>query len=446
MSIQLTILTALVALLALVAFLRPATLFQYPVAASLLMWFFIIPQAWRIEASGALDDYEPTLTWGYMILCTVCTVIGFYAGNARAVATKRNGIEQLLAVYDPARLFHGALALMALGGFAIIMINRMAATMEPGTEWTGAIAFYAFVATLFVYGTALAWLLYLYTKDKKALVLAAGGMAMNVPVILLSARRETAFLLLVILLLGWFFVRKKSLSRLIFIPMILVGSVLVNQAGTLRAYIKTNDATLVDAIAATSNDEVAETPTGGADYSEVGSAIYDITIAKWSENYAFVMPYYNCLISYYVPAFIVGRDVKDGLKAHLDDGSEDKYQRTYWGGATHTGFADSFQAFHYFGCLIFLAIAYIMGSLWKRAMSGDIKAQLYYMMLLSVGLKVFTEATSIFFGILPLMFLSMGGVFWYARRRKAVARSEPVVDRSTRLVGQRETVGNVIGL
>ena len=422
MSIELTILSAMIALLAVVAALRPATLFEYPVAASVLMWFFILPQAWRIEASGDLNDFEPTLAWGYMILCTACTAIGYLAGRIRTPATSHNSLEKLSQKYDLNKLLYGAVALTAVGGVGVFLTYRTAATMQPGEPWTGPIAFYAFVAQLMTYGASLAWLLYLYTGEKKALLVSIMGFGVNLPAVLFSARRELTFVVVVVFLLGLFFVKNKSLSRLILIPMVLIGSVFINQAGAIRSYIVTNDASLVGAIAANATKDSSEN-----EFSEMGSGVSDIAISQWSQEYKFFGPYYNGFVNLYIPAFIVGRDVKDDLKVDMEDYEQSKYESFSRGGATHTGFADSFQSLHYFGCVIFLIISYFMGRLWSKARSGDIRSQLYYMMLISVSLKVFTESTSVFFSVLPLMFLSMGSVFWYARQRQPNARHATVL-------------------
>ncbi|WP_353204018.1 O-antigen polymerase [Sphingomonas sp.] len=413
MSIELTSLTAMVALLAIVAVLRPAMLFEYPVAASVLIWSFILPQAWRIEASGDLNDFEPTLAWGYMILCISCTAIGYWAGRVRTPTTSHNSLEQLSQRYDLNKLFYGAVALTIVGGSGVFLMYRMAATLKVGEAWTGPIAFYAFVAQLLIYGASLAWLLYLYTGDKKALIVSILGFCVNLPAVLFAARRELTFIIVVVFLLGLFFVKKKSVSRLILVPMVLAGGIFINNAGTIRSFIVNNDASLIGAIAANADQD-----TAAKEFSEVGSGVSDIAISQWTEQYDLLTPYYNGLINLYIPAFIVGPDFKKQLKVKRDDYEQSKYESFSRGGATHTGFADSFQSLHYFGCLIFLVIAYFMGILWSKARSGDIKSQLYYMMLISVCLKVFTESTSVFFSILPLMFLSMGGVFWYARQRK----------------------------
>ena len=422
MSVELTILTGLIALLALLAVLRPATLFAYPVAGSLLLWVFLLPQAWRIESSGDLNDFEPTLTWSYMILCMIMTAVGFWAGGIRAAVAGRNDLAALRERYDFDKLLKGAVALVVIGGIAQFLLQREVVTMKAGDLFTGAVAFYVMMTALLIYGASLGWLLYLYTGDKKALVLALIGLAVTVPTILLAARRELSFTVVSIIFLGLWFVKKKAISRLLLLPLVFVGATLINEAGAIRGYIARQDSTLIGALSA---DDIEDTSRNKNNYDEMASGVSDIAITTWSDRYSFLGPYYNTIIQLYVPAFIVGHDLKDSLKLEEDE-SAGSYSNYFANGATRTGFADSFQAFHYFGCLIFLAISYFMGVLWKRANAGDILSQLYYMILLAAGLKVFTESTSIFFGVLPLIIGSTYAVFRYARRpMKAGAQRLP---------------------
>lgn len=421
MSVELTILTGLIGGLALLAIIRPSMLFAYPIAAAMLMWFFLIPQAWRIESVGELNDFEPTITWVYMTLCVVMTVIGFVAGNARTPVTNRNTLAALSEKYDLNKLFIGSVALVIIGGGAMILTAREAATMAANEAWTGAIAFYAMISILLIYGSCLSWLLYLYTSNLKSLAVAIFGLSLTIPTILFGARRELSFTVASIFLLGLFFVKGKSLSRLILVPMVLFGGILVNQAGDIRGYIAKKDSNLIEAVA---DGNQKSSGTNLKRYDEMASGVSDIAIASWTNDYKLLTPYYNTIVQLYVPAFILGRDFKNAIR--IDDSDSELYKPYFANGATRTGFSDSFQSFHYFGCLIFLMISYAMGILWKNAKSGDIVSQFYYMLLLAVGLKVFTESTSIFVGILPLIIGSTYVVFRYARRKVPTLGGQPL--------------------
>ena len=278
------------------------------------------------------------------------------------------------------------------------------------------------ISILLIYGACLSWLLYLYTSSLRCLTIAVFGLAFTVPTILFGARRELSFTVASIILLGFFFVKGRSVSRLILVPLVLFGGILVNQAGEIRGYISQKDSNLIQAVAA-SDQQSADTNLKR--YDEMASGVSDIAIASWSNDYKLLSPYYNTIVQLYVPAFIFGRDFKNAMRA--DDADSERYSRYFANGATRTGFSDSFQSFHYFGCLIFFAISYCMGILWKNARSGDIVSQFYYMLLLAVGLKVFTESTSIFIGILPLIIGSTFVVFRYAQRKVPGKGGQPLV-------------------
>lgn len=414
MSIELMALTTLVASIAIIGIVRPAMLFEYPIAAAMLMWFFIVPQAWKIEASGEMNDYEPTTTWVYVILCTVMLIAGFHISASRTKNIAVEKIGEFGERYDINKLFHGAMVLGIVGALALILMIREAATMEASDQWSGPIAFYVMMASLLVYGSALAWILFLYSGSKKALLLAVSGFAANLPAILFGARRELTFTVACAILLGLFFVKKKSINRLVLVPLILIGSVLVNQAGAIRGQIAAHDSSLLEAM---TSQDVRERDAD-KNYAETASAVSDIALTSWSGEYKFLSPYYNTLVQLYVPAFIVGHNVKDSLKADANAESDNNTlgSRYFANGATRTGYSDSFLAFHYFGCAIFFFIAYFMGVLWAKSKAGDVMAQFYYIILLPAGLKSITESTSIFLGAMPLIFCSTWLVFRYARR------------------------------
>lgn len=412
MTTELLVLSVIVAMIASVAVIRPKALFQYPVAIALVMWFFILPQAWRIEASGEFLEYQPTLAWSYMILCIVATVVGFLVGRWRSAGAKIGTIAEFEAQYDVSKLVLGAIALAAVGSLASIMTYRTLATMKEGEAWSGPIAFYAFASGLLVFGATLGWILYLYTRNKRALAVALLGLGVMLPPILFSARRELTFEVAAVFLLGLLFVKDKTVSRVVLLPMILLGSVFINQAGAIRSYIKANDANLIEAITSDHINNLEE-----VDAPEMGGGVSDISVANWTGTYTYIAPYYNQIIQMYVPKFIVGSDIKDGLKMGFDDDTA-SYKRFSRGGATRTGFSDSFQAFHYFGWIVFFLISYFMGRLWSRARNGQISAQVYYIILISGGMKVITESTAVIITNIPLMLLSVGAVFAYAKKRK----------------------------
>lgn len=415
MTIELVILSILVGAIASLAILRPAMLFEYPVATAALTFVFLLPQARLIESSGDFDEFQPTLMWQYMILCIVLTFVGFTAGKMRGAGSARNGFAQFSAQYDFKRLFAGACVLGFFGAIATFEMNRMAAALAPGEMWTGPLALFAMLSSLLFFAADIAWIIYLYTGSKPALILAVAGLGLNIPTILFSARRELAFAMAVTILLGYFFVRKKSLSRLVILPLLLIGSVLISQAGQIRAFISNNNSSLIGALR---EDEIT---SGKVSYAELGSGVSDVAIATYSNHYVFIAPYLNSLVQLYVPAFLVGHDFKDGLKLSVEDEAAGTGRRVYFGGSTRTGFGDSFQAFHFFGSLTFFAISFFMGRLWTRAKAGDIKYQLYYIAMLPAGLKVFTESTGVFVATLPFVMVAMGSVFAYAKRRKPSA-------------------------
>jgi hypothetical protein len=146
--------------------------------------------------------------------------------------------------------------------------------------------------------------------------------------------------------------------------------------------------------------------------------------------------HWNAIVFSYVPAQLVGRDLKESLYLPLADPALDEYLYSPPLGSTSTGFSDSFHSFWYFGCLEFFIVAFIMQRLWWVARGGNLMAQLLYMLFPVQALQVITHDTHHFVApwihiaifLLPLML--------WARRPRSV--SPPAV--SDKFRGERLAV------
>jgi hypothetical protein len=112
---------------------------------------------------------------------------------------------------------------------------------------------------------------------------------------------------------------------------------------------------------------------------------FDLGIVHW-----------NQLVFSYVPAQIVGRELKEALYLPMARPLYEEYFYTPAMGSTLTGLADAFQSFWYFGCLKFFLIAFVMQKLWLAARGGNLTAQLLYMLMPVYALQAITHTTHYF--------------------------------------------------
>lgn len=419
MPLSLVLLTGLVIAVAAVAVVKPSTLFSFPVISCLLLLAFIIPQCWVIVLTGSMNDFDPDLSWTYMLSCVVMTLIGFRLGTASRFKPASGSFSD----FDMRHLSTGAIVSSAIGLVAFVLMLREAATGNYGSQWTGVIALYSLLTSLITLGTTLSWIIYLRNGSKISLANALVGFAIAGGMVLFAARREVAFAIFTSIMLAMVFVRKYRVPRSLILCAGLAGTIFINEVGQIRNYMDTNKTSLMTAV---TKIDLLDVNSFSAE--EVSCAVNDIAIAQWNGRYAFFSGYYNTFVQLYFPAFIFGKDAKDNAKIDDDPNSNPIGVRRESFGATRTGFSSTFIGFHQLGSLVFLVIAYMMGVYWKSATSGNVKAQFYYIALLPSGLKIFTESPEHFVGSLPFIFGSMMIIFAVSRVRPSSQSRVPGTD------------------
>jgi hypothetical protein len=126
----------------------------------------------------------------------------------------------------------------------------------------------------------------------------------------------------------------------------------------------------------------------------------------------------------YVPAQLIGRDLKEKLKLKPTDLDfkilvEERYGHTFKLGTTATGYKDSFSSFWWFGWIKFLLIGLLMGTLYRHAMQGAFFGQLLYVYLLTKSMQCVSHGTNDILVRVWVYFFALGyPVFYWARARK----------------------------
>jgi hypothetical protein len=245
-------------------------------------------------------------------------------------------------------------------------------------------------------------------------------MVVFLPIVLTAVKREAAFQLVLVIVGGIFFAKRKVPPRLAIILGCVSGIILLHQVAGIRSYVKINDSSLIGAISAgeaTKEFSILNLRTA----TEVTSAVTDIAVASSNGDFKPFSSMWNGLAHQYFPAFIFGREAKDSLKiARFDDSPLSG--RYFSRGSTRTGFSDSFSDFWYFGAILFGVIAFAYGRIYRRAVAGDVRFQVVYMVLLADGLMVITESVSRFVSSLPFVIFCLWLPFYYARIKTKVGQ------------------------
>jgi hypothetical protein len=159
---------------------------------------------------------------------------------------------------------------------------------------------------------------------------------------------------------------------------------------------------------------------------ELRNAAMIIDATQTTHDFGYGRAYWDQLVFRFVPAQIIGRDLKESLmfkpaNRELDQGiPQVRYKRTL--GTTVTGVGDSFHEFWYFGALFFAVLAVIFKSLWEASLKRDaIFAQLLYIQTSTAAMRAVTHQTVDYLPGLAYNLLFLGLVAYYARSRNTVS-------------------------
>ncbi|MCB2153418.1 oligosaccharide repeat unit polymerase [bacterium] len=124
---------------------------------------------------------------------------------------------------------------------------------------------------------------------------------------------------------------------------------------------------------------------------EVMGGVYIIGAAQKSGQYRYGIDYYNGMVRLFVPRFIVGEEFKQGLM--FDPGQRDKNTVQYYSWQREFynfpfGPAVAFEQGAWFGCLVYIIIGAVMGTLWERSRRGSVFSQVFYVSILLRSLVV----------------------------------------------------------
>jgi hypothetical protein len=423
----------LVAVASIIAFwglLSRSRIFEYPVVVSLFVVAWIIPQGIYIERMGISAMYSGATLWYYAIACLLALTFGFYLARRRGNRGGRRSqhVASGVGEFDLDALRYGAIVLVSVGSVCSFLLVRAAGSEELTSQWTGVITAYALGMETLYYGLALAFLLYLRRPSAFLLIIMAVAVIGVLPPLMAGVKRAGLFELVLIFAAGWFFTKKKTPPRIAVVLAFLLGTVVLHQVGSIRGYVKDGRGNSFQAI-------VEGVPFRSFEYTnlrdarELHQAVFDVWVTSQTLQLEWGAQYWNTLVHQYVPAFLVGKEMKDAIKIERFGGAAEldiaEIQST---GVTRTGFSDTYRNFWIFGTIVFLALGWLFGVLYIGAVNNQLRSQFYYIILLSDGLQVISHSSAVFVAQIPFLLLATHFIFLYAARRRFGKKHRLAVD------------------
>jgi hypothetical protein len=295
-----------------------------------------------------------------------------------------------------------------------------------GSQWTGRVTIYQFFSTLtypgfsiclrhaLKYGGSVPWLCALF------------GAWIPIVAGLIYARRESTVLFALTIALTLYFSRRKVVPRALMGAAIVVALFGIPATSDYRSALAEQGAT----VAITKVDFIGNFTRflSRPSILELRNAAITIEVTSRTRNYGLGAGYWDQLVFRFIPAQLVGRDLKRSLMFQPDVQEREqlelaKLRYKVSAGTTQTGLGDSFREFGYFGALFFAGMAVIFKSLWQSSMEKQsVFAQLLYIQTSTAGMLAITHQTSAYPPALIYNLIFVGMAVLYARTHRSAAR------------------------
>lgn len=393
---------------------RPIRVYQYSYFMAAAFAIFILPQA--ISLLRFPDAAPPSAVEGALFMACLCLGMCLLSG---AFPASRWIVRRTTRRLHEDQLFHAGIALIAIGHVANYYMNAAAGALEENTLWTGSVTIYHFFASLLVPGFAIAFRTALIRGGLVPWLFTAIAAWPPITATILYGRRETAVALLVIIGMTLFYQRRFLPPRLLIGGAIAFAMLFIPATGTYRSLAGTAGLNIFAQLDLFDN---FATYLSEASILELRNAAMAIDVTSLLDTYEYGAGYWNELVFRFVPAQLVGADIKQALMLRLYDQTLEYnlWRMSYVAptGSTVTGVGDAFVQFGYFGCLFFLLLGIGVRSLWLAALRSDAAfAQLLYICTMTSAMRTVTHGTVDYLPGLAFYIIFLGLAAWYARDR-----------------------------
>lgn len=399
-------------------FVHRERFYQYPFLAAAMTFAFILPQAPGVSVDPFLPD------GGYVKFCVMATLALLLLrfgwsdhGRPFALFDQSYGERRLLIV---------AAVLSAIGCYFYIKISRLPGEVLIGAQMSGAPVMYLFFARLLIYGLTIATLCFVRRPSLAAGSIMLVGLVLCLDRILVTGKRAEALELVLIGGLALWFHRRLLPPRTVIVAAVIAGAFAMSSMSDYREITRRNAGFDWQSI---SQIDVAENfgqllRSGGP---ELRNAVRRIDHIDRNQVFDYGAFHWNRLVFNYVPAQLVGRDIKDALMLTMPSQGREYQPLT---GTTETGMTDAFQSFWYFGALKFMLLAYVLRRLWASAMAGSTTGQIVYILSIVPAMHAVSHMTDWVISVWVHMLIFLLPALWLARlriRNRAARAAAPFV-------------------
>jgi hypothetical protein len=410
---------------------RPERVYQYPFFMGASFVTFILPQAIAlINKPGAASIQAIERVFMMTCLCAAMCWLGYQ------VPININFLKNLDIPVKSEKLFHGGIVFVLIAQFFSFLLSRLPSDAAGQVQLTGIATIYVFFTSLIFPGFTIFLLSAL--RQPKFWTIAATSFAATIPLqmIIFGGRREPTAAFIITIGLCFYFLRRYVPPRSIIIAGIVGALLSIIMIGAYRNIAATGNWNQLFQLRPI---ESFQTFIEEGEILELRNAALLMDATVKTGKYGYGTGYWDMLVFRYIPAQLVGKDLKNSLQFNLsfydlkilfNYPTPPEYSlKTLYGysipiGTTSTGMADSFSQFDYLGCLFFAFLAYLFKTLWFSAVyRQSVISQIFYISLISSAIKCVTHGTE---GFLPDLFfysIFVGVVIIYSRYRTRICAS-----------------------
>ncbi len=388
---------------AMVAFflIQKNRIYEYPLwaGAIALGWFF--PQA--VSAFENIGKYPENAYLSSMVFATLCS-LALWHGYRHAYRAQGKPGCWLDMAYDQKKLFWVGAALCIAGFFFQWKLMSLSEEVLAETQWSGTAVKYLFLASVFNIGFLALWLMYLCQQKMlkvELLVFIVPSLLTIAKGAILGGRRALMMSLFSYIFVSLWFARRVSIPRWALVLGLVFGLALVTTIGSYRSIMKHHadlpiGERLEMALKASLDDASNQREKGVSKTLEFDNYLYGRQAHQEAGKYEFGVQHWNGLVFNFVPAQLVGADVKQGLMLPMVYSWKlafEKYNYVAGVGTTWTGYLDAFSSWGWLGFMKFWLIGWLMGILYRRAMWGSFLSMLLYIYLLGPAMHAISHGT-----------------------------------------------------
>ena len=392
------------------SFRRPSRIVELPFFYALVFLGWVLPQLLGALTVTSLPRGALDKTIIMAILCMSSLCLGYALNNRRA------SLFNWTCSYN--KLILCSYVLATIGALASFQVSRLAPAM--GRElWTGPITIYVFFEQFLSFALCISLLLFLDKKTIPSIALVLFTLSFYIDRIFVHGRRSDLSELILIFLMALWFKRSWIPPRVVIIIAFVFGVLFINAIGAYRSLMVVDagwsGASFGDILQIDFIGILQDIASGSTSDSELLNAAFDIHATDRTMVLNYGVTQWNGLVFRFVPAQLIGADIKQLLTIPVPDPAYDLLRYEPLTGSTSTGLSDSFRSFWYFGSINFFLIGYITSRWYLAARQGAFPAQVIVALSITKALHGITHSTDVYYSFMFQLLLCLVPALWLCR-------------------------------